>query len=320
MTERNGVRTMRFTVILEPFTIEVYNLERNKETSEWEEFLVWSTFKHSFCFTETGNGLDHSIILALNKEATSKFVGFGEQGGQSLCKNTTQVNYFNFDNMRYMQVYNKGPLDSREPLYHSEPIFFEYNRVPEQAFVNAMFLDNPGQVLMDVGYDNSKRLLVGTRFGDFDFYVFMGDNTASIIESFTSVVGRSNLKPRYVLGYQQGCYGYERREIAEWAVQKHRDYQIPLDGLHVDVDIQQDYRTFTIDTWKFPNPKDFFGNLRQKGVKCSTNITPVISCKNGDRSYSTYAEGLDRDYFVKDWRYDPHDSDAKVYQLYGGGH
>lgn len=97
--------------------------------------------------------------------------------------------------------------------------------------------------------------MFGTRFGDLDYYYFMGDETSSIIESLTSIIGRSELKPRYALGYHQGCYGYEKRSDVEWAVSKYRQYNIPLDGLHVDVDIQDDYRTFTIDKNKFPNPK-----------------------------------------------------------------
>ena len=49
----------------------------------------------------------------MSKPATARYIGFGEQGGKSLVKNTEQLNYFNFDNMRYRQVYNRGPLDTR---------------------------------------------------------------------------------------------------------------------------------------------------------------------------------------------------------------
>lgn len=141
-------------------------------------------------------------------------------------------------------------------------------------------------MLIDLGYSNSSRYMLGTRMGDMDFFYFIGCNTSSLVSNYTSVVGRSNLKPRYILGYHQGCYGYDRREIVEWAVDKHREYKIPLDGMHIDVDIQHRYQTFTIDTEKFPNPKEMFANLRKKGIKCSTNITPVISRE--DENYQSY--------------------------------
>lgn len=301
---------MKMVVNFEPFAIEVFNL------SQGEDFLVWQTADTPVYFTPNGNE-DYAIIQAVNKPANAKYIGFGEQGGQSLSKNTEQVNYFNFDNMRYRQVYNCGPLDAREPLYHSDPFFFEFHGVTDKDSVNAIFIDNTGQLFVDIGYLNSSRYMFGTRFGDLDFYFFIGNDPTSVIDSFTSIVGKSRLKPRYILGYHQGCYGYERREILEWAVGKYRDYQIPLDGLHVDVDVQNNYQTFTIDTNKFPDPYNMFHNLKALGVKCSTNITPVISRE--DQNYSTYTQARDNGYFVPDKRYDPGNPDSKKYQLYGGG-
>jgi alpha-glucosidase len=218
--------------------------------------------------------------------------------------------------MRYRQVYNQGPLDSREPLYHTDPFFFEFNTIAEKDSVNGIFIDNPGQLFIDVGYLNSNRYMFGTRFGDLDYYFFNGHNPAKVIDNFTSIVGKSRLKPRYCLGYQQGCYGYDSRGAVEWAVDKYRDYKIPLDGMHIDVDIQNNYQTFTINENKFPNPKDMFQNLKQKGIKCSTNITPVISRE--DPNYKSYEEAKNNDYFVKDKRYQPNNPDSRNYQLYGG--
>lgn len=58
--------------------------------------------------------------------------------------------------------------------------------------------------------------------------------------------------------------------------------------------MQEDYRTFTIDTREghFPNPEQMFTDLRNMGVKCCTNITPYISsAPNPDfGEYQTYKE------------------------------
>jgi len=307
--------SLKMVVTFDPFVIEVFSISTEKE------FRVWQTGTPSIYYTSNGDD-DYSIIQAVNKPATAKYIGFGEQGGQSLSKNTAQLNYFNYDNMRYRQVYNQGPLDSREPLYHSDPFFFEFNGVPDQKSVNAIFIDNPGQVLVDVGYLNSGRYMFGTRYGDLDYYFFWNSEPRHTLDDFTSIVGRPRLKPRYVLGYHQGCYGYESRGSLEWAVGKYRDYRIPIDGLHVDVDIQHNYQTFTIDTNKFPDPASMFSNLRNRGIKCSTNITPVISSKQ-DPNYKTYWEGLkgqnEKSYFVLDQRVEPDNPDSRSYQNYGGG-
>lgn len=302
--------SMKIVVRYEPFDIQVFNV------SEEVPFLVWQTAQPGIYYAPNGPD-DYAIIQAVNKPATAKYVGFGEQGGRSLSKNTEQLNYFNFDNMRYRQVYDQGPLDSREPLYHSDPFFFEFNGVPGKDSANAIFIDNPSQLFIDVGYLNSSRYMFGTRFGDLDYYFFMNREPSHILQDFTAVVGRPRLKPRYVLGYHQGCYGYDTRSSLEWAVNKHREYQIPLDGLHIDVDLQHNYQTFTIDTNRFPDPASMFKKLRAQGIKCSTNITPIIS--NKDPHYTTYQEGLANNYFVVDQRHNPDDPASRVYQLYASG-
>ncbi|MGO8899878.1 MAG: TIM-barrel domain-containing protein [Isosphaeraceae bacterium] len=273
------------------------------------------------CLFFTPNGEhDFSIVHAIRKPATARFIGFGEQGGKSLVKNTEQVNFFNFDNMRYKQVYNQGPLDTREPLYHSDPFFVEFNGNPGTDCVYGIFIDNPAQVYVDVGYDNSRRYMLGIRFGDLDYYLIAGSNAAGVLKDFTHLVGCSRLKPRYALGYHQGCYGYENWRDVYQAVNSYRKERIPIDGIHLDVDVQHKYQTFTFDQSpenpeKFPNAVATFADLRAKGIKCSTNITPIIS--NRDNNYTTYTEGRDKGFFVVDTRLD--DSAGQPYQNFGGG-
>jgi alpha-glucosidase (family GH31 glycosyl hydrolase) len=104
--------------------------------------------------------------------------------------------------------------------------------------------------------------------------MLVGDNCADIIKSFSNIVGTARLIPRYALGYHQGCYGYETREDVEKVVNAYRQNEIPIDGIHIDVDLQDHYKTFTVNESTFPNAQEMFTNLRNNGIKCSTNITP----------------------------------------------
>lgn len=311
-------KIMKVVVTYNPFKIEVFNYTEENDPEARKEFKVWEAEESGTYYTFNGTEKeDYAILQLVKKPATAKYIGFGEQGGKSLCKNTAQVNYFNFDNMRYRQVYNVGPLDGREPLYHSDPFFMEFNGVPDQNSIYGIYIDNPSQILIDVGYANSSRYMYGTRFGDLDYYFFLGDQAAEIIYGFTSIVGRSRLKPRYALGYHQGCYGYENKAALEWVVKEYRKHQIPLDGLHIDVDVQNQYQTFTINTQEFPDPKGMFAWLKEQGIKCGTNITPIIS--NRDPNYQTYQEGLGNNYFVVDKRHQAKETDHWWYQDYTGG-
>jgi alpha-glucosidase len=309
-TDTNGSPFMKITVNYRPFYITVFGY------ASAHEFQVMTTTRPGIYYSKNGSD-DYSIIQSVAKPATSRFVGFGEHGGINFFKNAVQLTYFNYDNMRYRQVYNRGPFENREPLYHSNPFFIEFNSASDGDNVYGVFVDNPSQVFMDMGYLNSSRYMLGTRFGDLDYYFFLGQDFSEIMNAFTSFVGRARLVPRYALGYHQGCYGYEDRKTLEAVADNYRKFQIPIDGLHIDVDIQNKYQTFTIDESKFPNPKEMFAGLRDKGFKCSTNITPIISRE--DPNYKTHKEGYGNNYFVMDFRYNPDDPEGKRYQDYDSG-
>ncbi|KAF7879540.1 hypothetical protein EAF04_000735 [Stromatinia cepivora] len=268
---------------------------------------------------------NNATILAVEKPLNAKYTGFGEQGGRTMFKDKVFMNYFNFDNMRYNNVYGDGPYSDSEPLYHSEPYWIEMNAHPGAQSQLATFIDNYSDVKVDLGLVDSTQVRVATRFNGFRCILIAGDDVAQIIRSYTSLIGKPQLKPRFVLGYHQGCYGYDTKRKVQDAVDKYRAYKIPLDGMHIDVDMQRDYRTFTIDTTddKFPKPDEMFDRLRKQGVKCSTNITPIISSRPiPAEPYTTFDEGLEKKYFVLDRRdIDPSapTSGQQVSLNFGGG-
>ncbi|KAH7134411.1 glycosyl hydrolases family 31-domain-containing protein, partial [Dactylonectria macrodidyma] len=262
-----------------------------------EAAIIWKTKPRGLQYR--GN----ATILSIEKSVTADYMGFGEQGGKNLFKKKTYMNYFNFDNMRYQNVYGKGPLDDREPLYHSEPFWVEVDSHPGYRSQTATFIDNYSHICLDVGMKDENSIRMATRFNSFHCIVTAGDSMQELIQLYTSVVGKPRLKPRYVLGYHQGCYGYDNQEMVVEAVDEYRKVNFPIDGMHVDVDMQDDYRTFTIDKRDkhFPDPVNMFKTLREKGIKCSTNITPYIN--NIDNpNYTTLNEGLQNGYFLEDER------------------
>ncbi|MCJ1312452.1 hypothetical protein MMC25_006126 [Agyrium rufum] len=287
------------------------------ETPGRRDAIIWETKENGLQYQ------DEATVLSVERPRTAKCLGFGEQGGKALFE--TYMNYFNFDNMQYTNVYNEGPENDAEPLYHSEPYWIEVNAHPGYMSQVATFMDNYSQVCVDLGKVDASRTRIATRFDSFQSIFIAGDDIGDIIQKYTSIIGRAWLRPRFVLGNHQGCYGYDNRDKVLDVARKYRESQIPLDGLHVDVDIQRGYRTFTIDTAsnKFPDPKSMFDELRRNGVKCSTNITPVVRASE-DPNYSTLNEGWNGsdNYFVRNKRaIDPSAPTALLqrYLQYGRG-
>ena len=221
--------------------------------------------------------------------------------------------------MLYEGVYGQGALDPREPLYHSEPFWMEANAIPGYLSKVGTFVDNYSHVVLDIGMQSKDEMSLATRFNAADIYIMAGDSTQEVIGLYTSIVGRSWLKPRYALGYGQGCYGYDRRGKLEDCVQNYKKHDFPIDTLHIDVDLQHRYCTFTVNEAYFPHPADMFKNLRDYGVKCCTNITPVI---RSDVDWSVRNELLEKKFYVKDERYlvgVPKGAERQRYMCYEGG-
>jgi alpha-glucosidase len=118
---------------------------------------------------------------------------------------------------------------------------------------------------------------MGALYNDLDYYFFAGDSVGDVLAQYTTLTGRSAMPPRYVFGLHQGAYGYYDQFKLSQAAHSYRAARIPCDGLHIDVDFQDNYRTFTHSEIKFPNVAQYFGTLHASGFKMSTNITPILT-------------------------------------------
>lgn len=307
---------LRVCVDFQPMTIRVWRV-----MPDGAEYPVSADSDPAVLYrrnTSCGQGFGASVLAVKHKQPSAMHTGFGEHGSGHLFKERVQHTFFNFDNYEYNKVYGKGAGEEKEPLYHSSPFFLQLNIVPGQCLATGIFVDNTSQTLMDVGVTRDDQVRFVSLFGELDYYLFVGDTPADVINGYGLLIDHARLKPRWTLGYHQGCYGYETRADVETVARKYRDYGIPIDGLHIDVDIQRDYQTFTIDERTFPDPAGMFAGLRAAGIKCSTNITPILSDKNPD--YSVYAEARDQGFLIADRRAAPVGRDAEVYEDYGGGH
>ncbi len=223
--------------------------------------------------------------------ANARYCGFGEKAGSQLLKNEYTMTFFNFDNFQYASAplpagEGAGPLNPSEALYTSIPLLIENNPLPQgnylgPAYSYGLFFDNPGQSYFNVGasdYSNMYgKYYFGALYGDMDYYFMAGDVTADVLSQYVQLTGRAPMPPRYVFGFHQGAYGYYDRYLLAVAANSYRAARIPLDGLHIDVDFQNNYRTFTSSEMKFPNTREMMDNLHTLGFKCSTNITPLVT-------------------------------------------
>ncbi len=247
------------------------------------------------CADVPGRGLvyrpgAHGIAGCKVQPSPALYCGFGEKTGARLLKNGSALTNFNFDNFIYARApvppgEEGGPLNGGEPLYASIPLLIEINPAPAGAYAGpayayGLFLDNVSQSffgLAEGGGGDDGRYSFGALYGELDYYLFVGDTPADIVRTFTDLTGRSAMPPRYAFGYHQGCYGYFDRERLERVARGHREARIPIDGLHIDIDFQNNYRIFTHSAMKFPDAAGMMAGLHADGFKCSTVVTPLVT-------------------------------------------
>ncbi|KAF5661454.1 alpha-glucosidase 2 [Fusarium circinatum] len=232
--------------------------------SEYEE-IIWQTAEETFSYQGNPSiGAVNNVVLNIKKPGPAAYLGFGEQGGRTVIKKPTYLNFFCYDNFNYSKVYGLGALDTREPLYHSTPFFLEMNGTPDRKNVTGVMVDNYSQVAIDLGKNDSHTISIATRFNTFDAWMLTADDVPRMIWQYTSIVGRPKLKPRFILGHHQACYGYSN--------------EVTVNNV-----CQDKYRTFTSSDYGFPNVGAFLNGLKAKGVKSCTNITPILTIRPSDQ-------------------------------------
>ncbi|HWR49856.1 MAG TPA: TIM-barrel domain-containing protein [Bryobacteraceae bacterium] len=224
--------------------------------------------------------------------AGAHYTGVAEKAGGRTLKDGFSLTNFNWDNFGYNNSplppgNQQGPLNPAAALYCSVPFLLETNPAPHGDFAGApyacgLFFDNVGQSFFNIAADDygtsmSGKYYFGALYGDLDYYFMLGDRPRDVLKQYTALTGRSPMPPKYVFGFHQGAYGYHNRTILETIANAYRSARFPIDCLHIDVDFQDNYRTFTHSELKFPQAAAMFASLRQKGFKCSTNITPLLT-------------------------------------------
>lgn len=240
---------------------------------------------------------------------TALYCGFGEKAGTTLFKQGNSMTAFNYDNYSYQGLnasYDQpaGPQSVTEPLYCSIPLLIEINPSPVGDYAGApytygIFFDNPSQSYINIGKndysDMGGKYYFGALYGEMDYYFMAGASCADVLTQYTGLTGRAPMPPKYVFGFHQGGYGYFDRYVLARVANSYRAAKIPIDGLHIDVDFQNNYRTFTHSEIKFPNVQEMMNNLHTIGFKCSTNITPLLTDNplDEDGEISVYQQRAD---------------------------
>jgi alpha-glucosidase len=212
-----------------------------------------------------------------------RFVGLGEKTGNLDRKGSGYTNW-NFDAYGYST--------GQDPIYSTIPFYMGIHH----GLNYGIFLDNTYQSDFNFGASNNRFSSFGAQDGEMNYYFIYHKRLADIITSYTALTGRMNLPPLWSLGYQQNRYTYYPETEVLRIAQTLREKKIPADGITLDIHYMDQYKLFTWDKSRFPNPLAMNKKLADMGFTTTVIVDPGIKVEKG---YQAYESGLKENIFIK---------------------
>ncbi len=252
------------------FALQVYNQKNNLIHSDYiEHALGWKKKK----------------IRAWKKlNADDRFYGLGEKTGW-LDKKGRKYEMWNHDTFA-------PHVSDTDPLYQSIPFLIGFNR----GIASGIYFDNSYRSYFDLGSEGQDYYSFWADGGKMDYYFFNGPSIKDVISRYSKITGKMPLPPKWSLGYHQSRYSYYPEEEVKELVNNFRKREIPCDAVHFDIHYMDQFKIYTWDEERFPDPKNMLDDLNQKGIKPVTIIDPGIK---KDPEYELYQQGIENDYFCK---------------------
>nr|WP_240948027.1 TIM-barrel domain-containing protein [Planosporangium mesophilum] len=220
--------------------------------------------------------------------ADQHYFGLGERTGP-LDKRGRRHTFWNTDRF-------SGHCPGTDELYKSIPF---YLAMDEAGRCHGLYLNNTYRSVFDLTDERGERLVIACDGGELDQYVIAGPHPGDVVGRYTSVTGRMPLPPRWALGYHHSRWGYEtEKQIREVAARLRAD-GIPADAVYLDIEALDEYRNFTWDRKRFPDPAGLVRDLAAQGLQTVLLVDVGIKYQP-EGGYRPFTEGAERGYFLSD--------------------
>lgn len=285
-----------YSVVAHAETVE-YSIEETEGSLHLKtsQIHLHFDFKNGICsFYDSEDSLlnkDDSLGISwLGTEVTcykefqpnEKFIGLGEKTGNLNRVGKAYTNW-NTDYFGY------GIND--DPLYASIPFYI--GLLEEKAY--GIYLDNTHKSIFNFGASTNRFTYFTAEDGDMDYYFIHQPSVAEIISSYTELTGKMKMPPKWALGYQQCRYSYYPDKEVLTLANTFRDKEMPADVIYLDIHHMEQYKVFTFDGEKFPDPKGLISKLKEKGFRVVVILDPGIKAEAG---YIPYEEGKSQGLYI----------------------
>lgn len=192
--------------------------------------------------------------------------------------------------------------DKYQNMYGAQPFYID---IRNNGTASGTFLLNAHGMDVVITKDRITYKAIG---GVLDFYFFVPNDGQpnSVVQSYTTLVGKPMMPSLWMLGYQNCRYKYPNIDHVEQVVNLHKQHAIPLETQWIDIDYMDAWKDFTFDSVNFPQERmlQFSNNLHANAQKFVVMVDPAIAV---DPNYQPYTRGQELNVFIQN-------SDGSEYQ------
>lgn len=227
--------------------------------------------------------LGDKVSLYKKMQEGERFLGLGEVLGP-LDKRGMAFTLNNTDTYKYG--------DPRLSMYISIPFYIGVHH--QQVY--GLYFNNTWKTQFNFGISTPQFSSVNADGGEADYFFFYDHTIAGILNQYSTITGKMPLPPKWSLGYHQSRCSYYPQSNVELLGETFRRKQIPVDGIVLDADYQQDYEPFRVNKERFPDLPGLSRKLESMNISLTASVYPGVKL---DSTYDSYTDGLKNDVFIK---------------------
>lgn len=225
---------------------------------------------------------DGKASASLKLTGNISLYGGGEVTGP-LLRNGQSIKLWNTDTGAYS-------VEGGKRLYQSHPWVMG---VREDGTAFGILFDSSWKAEL---HTKSDEIVFNTEGALFRIYIIDRQSPQDVLMGLAELTGTIKLPARWTLGYHQCRFSYATEQRVREIADTFRTKNIPCDVIWMDIDYMNEYRIFTFDKKKFPDPKTLNNDLHKKGFRAIYMIDPGVKV---DENYSVYQSGSKNDIWVK---------------------
>ena len=207
------------------------------------------------------NNNGSSTILKISLRIGDHIYGLGEKPGR-MERNRSIHSLYNTSDRNYNR--------NMKNIYSSFPSF-----IVVSTELMAVIINCGAEIFFDFGVSDYNNIIIKIPVQEFEVFISKAISFNNVMEWHSKITGKPFKLPNWALGHQVSRWSYYPQDVVEEIRDRYLE-EFPLSAVYLDIDYMDNYKVFTWDSKKFPDPEKLVKDSLEKGVRIIPVIDPGI--------------------------------------------